>query len=209
MTRASAGKPGTTIEENGYAPGSVPRRLLSVATKLFAKKGFDRTSVQEIVEAAGVTKGAMYHYFGSKDDLLYEIYARVLREQTDQLERLMAGDAPLAERLSAAASDVVVSTIANLDDATIFMQSMHHLSPEKQKSVRAERRKYHERFRSLIEEGQSSGEFRADKPADVVLDFFFGGVHHLGSWYRRSGSMSAQQVGDHYADLLLSALRPV
>ncbi|MBN6040683.1 TetR/AcrR family transcriptional regulator [Amycolatopsis sp. 195334CR] len=209
MTRANTRKPGTTVEENGYAPGSVPRRLLSVATKLFAKKGFDRTSVQEIVEAAGVTKGAMYHYFGSKDDLLYEIYARVLREQTEQLERLMAGDAPLAERLSAAASDVVVSTIANLDDATIFMQSMHHLSPEKQKSVRAERRKYHERFRSLIEEGQSSGEFRADKPADLVLDFFFGGVHHLGSWYRRSGSMSAQQVGDHYADLLLSALRPL
>jgi AcrR family transcriptional regulator len=187
---------------------SVPRRLLSHATKLFAKKGFDRTSVQEIVEAAGVTKGAMYHYFDSKDDLLYEIYARVLREQTDQLEKVAVTEAPLRERLTAAASDVVVSTIANLDDNTIFMQSMHQLSEEKRKAVRAERRKYHERFRSLIEEGQESGEFRADKPADVVVDFFFGSVHHLGSWYRRTGSLSARQVGDHYADLLLDALRP-
>jgi AcrR family transcriptional regulator len=187
---------------------SVPRRLLSHATKLFAKKGFDRTSVQEIVEAAGVTKGAMYHYFDSKDDLLYEIYARVLREQTDQLEKVAVTEAPLRERLTAAASDVVVSTIANLDDNTIFMQSMHQLSAEKRKAVRAERRKYHERFRSLIEEGQESGEFRADKPADVVVDFFFGSVHHLGSWYRRTGTLSARQVGDHYADLLLDALRP-
>lgn len=187
---------------------SVPRRLLSHATKLFAKKGFDRTSVQEIVEAAGVTKGAMYHYFDSKDDLLYEIYARVLREQTDQLEKVAVTEAPLRERLTAAASDVVVSTIANLDDNTIFMQSMHQLSEEKRKAVRAERRKYHERFRSLIEEGQESGEFRADKPADVVVDFFFGSVHHLGSWYRRTGTLSARQVGDHYADLLLDALRP-
>jgi AcrR family transcriptional regulator len=187
---------------------SVPRRLLSHATKLFAKKGFDRTSVQEIVEAAGVTKGAMYHYFDSKDDLLYEIYARVLREQTDQLEKVAVTEAPLRERLTAAASDVVVSTIANLDDNTIFMQSMHQLSEEKRKAVRAERRKYHERFRSLIEEGQASGEFRADKPADVVVDFFFGSVHHLGSWYRRTGTLSARQVGDHYADLLLDALRP-
>jgi AcrR family transcriptional regulator len=187
---------------------SVPRRLLSHATKLFAKKGFDRTSVQEIVEAAGVTKGAMYHYFDSKDDLLYEIYARVLREQTDQLEKVAVTEAPLRERLTAAASDVVVSTIANLDDNTIFMQSMHQLSEEKRKAVRAERRKYHERFRSLIEEGQASGEFREDKPADVVVDFFFGSVHHLGSWYRRTGTLSARQVGDHYADLLLDALRP-
>jgi AcrR family transcriptional regulator len=204
---ARAGKYGldlTTGDED-----SVPRRLLAAATKLFAMKGFDRTSVQEIVEAAGVTKGAMYHYFESKDDLLYEIYARVLREQTDQLEKVAATGAPVRERLHDAASDVVVSTIASLDDSTIFMQSMHQLSDERRKAVRAERRKYHERFRSLIEEGQATGEFRGDKPADVVVDFFFGSVHHLGSWYHRSGALSARQVGDHYADLLLDALRPV
>ncbi|WP_086841170.1 TetR/AcrR family transcriptional regulator [Amycolatopsis kentuckyensis] len=205
MTRASTRKPG---EATGEDQAAVPRRLLEHATKLFAKKGFDRTSVQEIVEAAGVTKGAMYHYFGSKDDLLYEIYARVLREQTRQLESVASSDAPLRKRLAAAASDVVVSSIDNLDDNTIFLQSMHQLSPDKQKAVRAERRKYHERFRGLVEEGQRSGEFRTDKPADVVVDFFFGSVHHLGSWYRRSGSLTARQIGDHYADLLLDALRP-
>ncbi|WP_370942415.1 TetR/AcrR family transcriptional regulator [Amycolatopsis sp. cg5] len=207
MTRASTRKPAVAVDVHADET-SVPRRLLSHATKLFAKKGFDRTSVQEIVEAAGVTKGAMYHYFGSKDDLLYEIYARVLREQTEQLENVAVTEQPLRERLRAAASDVVVSTIANLDDNKIFMQSMHQLSAEKQKAVRAERRKYHERFRTLVEEGQSTGEFRGDKPADVIVDFFFGSVHHLGSWYRRSGSLSARQVGDHYADLLLSSLRP-
>ncbi|HEY2056826.1 MAG TPA: TetR/AcrR family transcriptional regulator [Amycolatopsis sp.] len=190
------------------AQADVPRRLLQHATKLFAKKGFDRTSVQEIVEAAGVTKGAMYHYFDSKDDLLYEIYARVLREQTAQLEKVADSDAPLRARLATAASDVVVSSIENLDDNTIFLQSMHQLSTEKRKAVRAERRKYHERFRRLIEEGQAGGDFRADKPADLVVDFFFGSVHHLGSWYRRGGPLGAREVGDQFADLLLSMLRP-
>jgi AcrR family transcriptional regulator len=206
MTRVGSRKP--SGDATAAEQGSVPSRLLSHATKLFAKKGFDRTSVQEIVEAAGVTKGAMYHYFDSKDDLLYEIYARVLREQTEQLEKVAATEAPLRERLAAVASDVVVSTIANLDDNKIFWQSMPQLSVEKQNAVRTERRKYHERFRTLIEEGQSSGEFRVDKPADVVVDFFFGSVHHLGVWYRRGGSLSARQVGDHYAELLLDALRP-
>ncbi len=63
----------------------VPQRLLAVATRLFAERGYDRTSVQEIVEAAGVTKGALYHYFGSKDDLLHEVYARMLRLQQQRL----------------------------------------------------------------------------------------------------------------------------
>ncbi|SFB20216.1 transcriptional regulator, TetR family [Amycolatopsis marina] len=187
---------------------SVPGRLLSVATRLFAERGFDRTSVQEIVEAAGVTKGAMYHYFDSKDDLLYEIYGRILREQTERLEKLAATEAPVGERLASAASDVVVSSIANLDDTKIFLQSMHQLNPEKQRAVRAERRRYHERFRALVEEGQRAGEFRTEQPADLVVDFFFGAVHHLGFWYSPQGAWSAQQVGDHFADLLLNSLRP-
>lgn len=187
---------------------AVPQRLLSVATRLFAANGFDRTSVQEIVAAAGVTKGALYHYFGSKDDLLSEVYGRVLRAQMEQLEKFASAEEPVRDRVWNAAADVVVTTIANLDDTTIFMRSMHQLSPDMQRSVRAERRRYHERFRGLIEEGQRSGEFRADKPADLVVDFFFGSVHHLCSWYRDEGSLSAQQVGHHFADLLLGSLRP-
>ncbi len=186
----------------------MPGRLLAAATKLFAQKGFDRTSVQEIVAAAGVTKGAMYHYFDSKDDLLSEVYGRVLRLQTEQLEKVAVTEAPIADRLRRAAVDVVVSTIGNLDDMTIYLQSMHQLNAETSKSVRAERRRYHERFRGLIEEGQRDGVFRADKPADIVVDFYFGAVHHLGAWYRTTGRLSARQVGEHYADLLLASLRP-
>lgn len=137
----------------------VPQRLLAAATRLFAEQGYDRTSVQEIVEAAGVTKGALYHYFGSKEDLLQEVYARVLRLQQERLDAFADAEAPVEQRLRDAAADVVVTTIENLDDASIFFRSMHHLSPEKNKQVRVERRRYHERFRALVEEGQQSGVF--------------------------------------------------
>ncbi|HWM40698.1 MAG TPA: helix-turn-helix domain-containing protein, partial [Streptomyces sp.] len=71
--------PRSGVKEKGGAGGTggvppVPQRLMAAATRLFSEQGYDRTSVQEIVEAAGVTKGALYHYFGSKDDLLHEIY---------------------------------------------------------------------------------------------------------------------------------------
>jgi AcrR family transcriptional regulator len=189
------------------AASGVDERLLAEATRLFAKQGFDRTSVQEIVEAAGVTKGAMYHYFGSKDDLLHEIYGRVLRDQTERLEKFAAGEAPAARRLRDAAADVVITTIENMDDVKIFGQSMHLLSPAKQRAVRAERRRYHEQFRALVEEGQRDREFRTDVPADLVVDYFFGSVHHLDVWYRRNGKLSPADVAEHYANLLLSSLK--
>ncbi|THA27161.1 TetR/AcrR family transcriptional regulator [Streptomyces sp. RKND-216] len=186
----------------------VPQRLLAAATRLFADQGYDRTSVQEIVEAAGVTKGALYHYFGSKDDLLHEIYGRLLRLQQERLDAVAGREASVESRLRDAAADVVVTTIDNLDDARIFFRSMHQLSDEKQKQVRAERRRYHERFRALIEEGQRGGVFSDATPADLVVDYHFGSVHHLSSWYRPEGPLSPQQVADHLAGLLLRALRP-
>ncbi|MGI5351415.1 TetR/AcrR family transcriptional regulator [Streptomyces sp. CA-250714] len=192
----------------GDTPAPVPQRLLAAATRLFAERGYDRTSVQDIVEAAGVTKGALYHYFGSKDDLLHEIYGRLLRLQQERLDLFAEREAPVEERLRAAAADVVVTTIDNLDDAMIFLRSMHQLSSEKQKQVRAERRRYHERFRALIEEGQRAGVFSDATPADLVVDYHFGSVHHLSSWYRPDGPLTPQQVADHLADLLLRALRP-
>lgn len=190
-------------------PAPVAQRLLEAATRLFAEKGFESTSVQEIVEAAGVTKGAMYHYFGSKDDLLYEIYARVLRMQTERLEQLADAEGSVQQRLAEAAADVVQTSIANLDDTVIFFRSMHLLAPDKRATVRGDRRRYHERFRALIEEGRGAGVFRRDVDADLVVDFFFGAVHHLPSWYRAEGPLRPEQIGRNFADLLLASLRPV
>jgi AcrR family transcriptional regulator len=180
---------------------------MKAATRLFAEQGFESTSVQAIVEAAGVTKGAMYHYFESKDDLLYEIYHRVLGMQMQRLEEIADSNDLLPDRVRAAAADVVMTSVANLDDTVIFFRSMHMLHPDKQQTVRSERRRYHVRFRGLIEEGQRSGLFRDDIPADFIVDYFFGAVHHLGNWYRASGRLSGRRVGEYFADLLLSSLR--
>lgn len=191
------------------APGDppLPDRLLAVATRMFAEKGFGNTSVQEIVEAAGVTKGAMYHYFGSKDDLLYEIYHRLLGLQTSQLERIADGPGTAEERLRAAAVDVLDTSFRHLDAFVVFFRSLHLLSRDRREAVRAERRAYHERFRGLVEEGQREGAFRADVPADLAVHFFFGAVHQIGTWYRPGGRLEAEAISEHYADLFLNGLK--
>ncbi|MFF7249073.1 TetR/AcrR family transcriptional regulator [Embleya sp. NPDC008237] len=186
----------------------LPQRLLRIASRMFAERGFESTSVQEIVAAAGVTKGAMYHYYASKDDLLVEIYHRMLAMQTERLNTIADGSEPVVDRLREAAADVVVTTLDNIDDAVVYFRSMHLLAPDKRNEIRAERRRYHERFRSLIEQGQREGLLRADVSADIATHNFFGGVHHLNSWYQLDGPMSPREVGDVFADLLLHGLAP-
>jgi AcrR family transcriptional regulator len=187
---------------------SVRDRVVQAAARLFAERGFESTSVREIVEAAGVTKGGLYHYFDSKDALLSEIYSRVLRMQANRLETLAESGLPLPQRVHAIIADVVATSIAHLDDAVVFFQSVHLLEAEKQAQVRAERRRYHERFRALVEEGQRSGVFLADVPADIVVNYHFGAIHRLGMWYHPEGSLSGEQVSRYFADLMLRSLLP-
>jgi AcrR family transcriptional regulator len=197
------GRPPTKVDGR-----TVPERLVEVALRLFAENGFEGTSVQDVVSAAGVTKGAMYHYFGSKDDLLAEIYARVLRLQMERLTSFVEDDAPVVERVFAAASDVVVTTIEHLDSTTVFFRSLHQLSAAQAEDVRRERRRYHDAFRGMVLEGQRSGAFRDDIQADLVVDYFFGSVHHLPMWWRADGRPAPAEVGRAFATLLLDGLRP-
>jgi AcrR family transcriptional regulator len=197
-SRGSVGRPGTRTP--------VKERLLSVATRLFARHGFEGTSVQDIVDAAGVTKGAMYHYYGSKDDLLYEVYHQVLSMQISHLEEIASGPGTAEERLRAAAVDVVQTSLDNLDDMIVFFRSLHMLPEDKQARVRAERRRYQEKFRVLVDEGVAAGTFRSDISSDIVVHYFLSVVNQLGSWYKPEGPLSPAQVGELFTELLIGGL---
>ena len=196
----------TGVRDEVAAP--VAERLVAAATRLFAEHGYEATTVQDVVEAAGVTKGAMYHYFDSKDALLYEIYHRLLAMQASRLEEISAGPGDPGRRLRLAAVDVVETTAANLDAGIVFFRSQHLLAADQHKLVRTERRRYHERFRDLVAEGQRSGAFRQDADPDLVVSFFFGAVHQLGTWFHPDGALSSTALGESYVDLLLTGLAP-
>jgi AcrR family transcriptional regulator len=184
----------------------VKERLLRVATRLFARHGFEGTSVQDIVDAAGVTKGAMYHYYGSKDDLLYEVYHQLLTMQTAHLDEIASGPGTAEERLRAAAADVVITSLENLDDGIVFFRSLHMLPDDKQTQVRAERRLYHDKFKALVDEGIAAGTFRSDIASDIVVHYYLSVVNQLGSWYKPDGSLSPTQVADLYTELFVGGL---
>jgi AcrR family transcriptional regulator len=188
------------------APAPVAERLVQAAVRLFAEHGYYTTTVQDVVDAAGVTKGAMYHYFDSKDALLYEIYHRLLAMQAQRLQTIADGPGSAAERLRRAAVDVVETSVDHLDEAIVFFRSQQLLAADKQKLVRAERRRYHERFCDLVAQGQRDGVFRTDIEPDLVVTFFFGAVHQIGTWFHRDGSLTATALGERYTDLLLAGL---
>ena len=71
---------------------AVARHIARVAARLFATKGFDATSVREIVEAAGVAKPTLYYYFGSKEGLAKALVSPPLEALVEELRRIVTSE---------------------------------------------------------------------------------------------------------------------
>jgi len=65
--------------------------LMAAARRLFAERGYDAVGTEEIVRAAGLTRGALYHHFGSKAELLGAVYERLEAESTERVARVVLG----------------------------------------------------------------------------------------------------------------------
>lgn len=183
------------------------QRIMDAAVRLFAAKGFDATTVQEIVDAAEVTKGALYHYFGAKDDLLFEIYRMLINEQTADMDRIVSEEADPAATVRAILVGLVETTAGKVDETAVFVREMHRLDADRMTEFRAERRRFHETFRAVIEKAQARGQFSDAVPAETAVLIALGVVNQLPTWYRPDGPKSPTQLGEEIADFVLAALQ--
>jgi len=87
-----------TPQQNQQLRAETQRRLLTAARTTFARRGFDRTTIGDIAQEAGVAQGLLYNYFHNKDDLLREVFREGARDVAEAFAAGTAGGSP-EERL--------------------------------------------------------------------------------------------------------------
>lgn len=196
-------------------PDERPQEILEAALRVFASNGYRNTRLEEVAAAAGVTKGAVYHYFANKEELLLralEAYqASALGRLTGAL-RQEHGSSAARLRL------LVRKTFGGDDPARLdvlqLLQSAAHEVPEVYEHWLATGPMRGWRLIArLIDEGRDSGEFRADVDADVAARVFLTGLMGQVMWQRYAESVPGVGIDldrliDAAVDLLLAALRP-
>jgi AcrR family transcriptional regulator len=187
----------------------IPERLMRVSVALFAEFGYAQTSVQQIVDAAGVTKGALYHYFTSKDDLLFDIYDRILSLQQQHLDEIAARGLSAKETLRLVCEDVIVTSIDWLQEGTVFFRSQHMLSADRQNEVKRRRREYNDAFEAVLDGARADGGVPTEIPPTILVANFFSDVHYLGQWYSSAGPLSKEKVASELTELYLAGLAGV
>ena len=173
------------------------------AARVFAERGYDQTSVPELAEALGLAAGSLYHYFGSKEQLLRAICDQLMDPLLEQAEALPA-EQP-AEHLRALVRLWVEHVVAHRDHMLVFQQERHVIERGAAwRGVRASRKA----FERLVEDALSRAETGPARPASdprLALSALLGMVNHTAQWYRPRGRLSATAIADGYVDLLLGA----
>lgn len=196
----------TVATERSDSDTGARARVLDAAVDLFARQGYDGTSVAQVITQAGVAKGGFYHHFASKEALLYEVYGDLITRQLEGMDAVLARGLSPAETLRLLIADLVETTAAKSQQALVFWRELNKLGDERTAEYRKARRRYHDAVQKLIREAQESGEFRAVASPETVTFTIFGVINELPLWYRPTGRKRPAQIAAELADFVLAAL---
>ncbi len=178
-------------------------RIQAAALELFFDHGFKTTTMREIALACGLTPGALYNHFPSKDALLYSIIKEVHEDLARELDGALAevGDDP-SEQLKAYVRAHARFHTRTRKEARVANQEVLSL-PEPQRSEIVEvRRDRRYQLKEILRSGAKTGAFDiADEV--VVANAILNMGLRISDWFRPKGKLSADQVSDLHADLAL------
>jgi TetR/AcrR family transcriptional regulator, cholesterol catabolism regulator len=179
------------------------QEVVAVAARVFAEQGFHATSMQDLVSATGLTAGGLYHYIGSKDQLLVRICDQLMEPLLARVRKTVASGEDPDVQLREIVREWMVHVERNRDHMLVFQQERHVLERGAQwRWVRRQRKTFEELLAAVLARGAQSGLFSFDDP-DLALRALLGMVNHTAQWFRPRGRLSAEQIADGYVDLLL------
>lgn len=184
------------------------RRVLATSAALFLRNGAAGTSIRDITRACGLSPGALYKHFASKDELLYVLvrhgHASLERRIADALAD--AGDGPLPQA-SAFVRAYVMGHLVNPELAQVVRREYLHLSDERYAETVRRRRELRQRLSDLLHRGAAAGVFEligggpdsSTRMAVMILDM----CSRTSDWYDPRRAESPQRLAQRYVEAAL------
>jgi len=182
-------------------------RIIASAVELFEKKGYHSTTIQEIGEKAGVSKGAVFHYFSSKNEILFLIHEKFINVILNRAENVLKrSDLGTAEKLRELIVNLVELIAEYKPYVVVFFQEFKYVEQERLPLIKEKRDRCEQIYRRVLEQGMSAGEFRKDLDPDMVTKAIFGMCDWSHQWLNPGGRLTPREIGLTFWKILLEGI---
>ena len=185
-------------------------KILDSAEALYIRKSFSETSMNDIVVDSGLSKGAIYNHFKSKEELIVAIYDRLMKRTIEQLQIMLEAESTASRKLELIGEVAFVAT-ANRPRAfqTMNIEFLVAASRMETLAPRIEAR-YKETvgiLRKTIQNGINSGEFRGDIDAGEIASILFAAADGMTFHFATSGVIfDWHQMNKILLDMVLNGI---
>lgn len=181
------------------------QEIVDTSAHVFAGAGYHATGIAELCTANELGKGALYHYIGSKEELLASIHDRVMDEVMAGADRVAAAGGAPSEQLAMLGEELLDVIHRYPDHVWVFLHEFPALTGERSARFRKRRREYEERVEAVLQAGIDAGELRPVDPRLTAMAWL--GMHNYTYlWLKPGGRLSARDVAEPFAELFRRGL---
>jgi TetR/AcrR family fatty acid metabolism transcriptional regulator len=163
----------------GAAAADKRRLILDAAVSVFARQGFHACRVSDIADEAGVAYGLVYHYFGSKDEILDTLFLERWKVMLDVIEEVDAKPLPVREKLGEIASFIIDSYRHDPDLMKVIIVEVTRAANSFGQTHLGQIRRAYELIGDIVAKAQEEGDFKPDIEARFAAMAFYGTIEQL------------------------------
>jgi len=179
--------------------------IVDTSARVFAQQGYHATGIAELCTANQLGKGALYHYIGSKEELLAAIHDRVMDEVMNGADRVAATGGTPSEQLTMLGDELLDVIHRHPEHVWVFLHEFPALTGERAEQFRKRRRTYERRVEAVLKAGVESGEFRKIDPW-LTARAWLGMHNYTYLWLKPGGRLSARSVARPFAEIFMHGI---
>ena len=190
--------------KNNLSAENKKSEILQIATKLFAERGYHATNLDDVAKKFGVTRAAIYYYYGSKSKIICEISNMCIKRMQQVIDMSKSDLSPL-EKLKKFIEFHVNLSAQYKNEAQVFFSQASAFPKRTRNVIRRYEKEEEAALQRILKEGVEQGYFTVD---DYRMTSFaiLGICNWCHQWYKPTGELTVKQISEHFETLIERAL---
>lgn len=181
--------------------------LLKQSILLFQEKGFSETSIQDIVDRIGVTKGSFYYHYTSKESLLMDIQQQYIDDLLNRQEAILRKEESCRTRLIHIVELIIHDIKTQGPNGRIYFREMRNLTPENAEIIKGKRERFRLNVEQLIVNGIEAEEFRKELHPRMTAFAILGVTNWSYNWFNPAGNITVEELAILFSDFILHGVQ--